>query len=132
MQEIPDYILLRKSFNPLNCWRVVTNLDNIMGKKLSKWLKPWQTGTHLRVLSKSFPMNTNMTGFRQFSKISSVRRVKCVYPHSPNAHTSDLLLNLVYTNTSGGAHLIGNLLPEELVYSSSITCLEKRNKHIKF
>ena len=26
-------------------------------------------GTHLRVLSESFPMNTNMTGFRWFSKI---------------------------------------------------------------
>ena len=24
-------------------------------------------GTHLRVLSESFPMNTNMTGFRSFS-----------------------------------------------------------------
>ena len=26
-------------------------------------------GTHLRVLSESFPMSTNMTGFRLFSKI---------------------------------------------------------------
>ena len=26
-------------------------------------------GTHLRVHSESFPMNTNMTGFRGFSKI---------------------------------------------------------------
>ena len=26
-------------------------------------------GTHLRVLSESYPMNTNMTGFRWFSKI---------------------------------------------------------------
>ena len=26
-------------------------------------------GTHLRVLSESYPMNTNMTGFRGFSKI---------------------------------------------------------------
>ena len=26
-------------------------------------------GTHLRVLSKSYTMNTNMTGFRGFSKI---------------------------------------------------------------
>ena len=31
--------------------------------------KPWHMGTHLRVLSKSFPMSTNMTGFRRFSKI---------------------------------------------------------------
>ena len=32
-------------------------------------MKPWQMGTHWRVLSKSYPMNTNMTGFRWFIKI---------------------------------------------------------------
>ena len=32
-----------------------------------KWLKPWHNGTHLRVLSESYLMNTNMTGFRWFS-----------------------------------------------------------------
>ena len=37
-------------------------------KNPEKWLKPWQMGTHLRALSKSFPMNTNMTGSRRFSK----------------------------------------------------------------
>ena len=26
-------------------------------------------GTHLKVLSEGYPMNTNMTGFRRFSKI---------------------------------------------------------------
>ena len=26
-------------------------------------------GTHMKALSKGFPMNTNMTGFRHFSKI---------------------------------------------------------------
>ena len=36
-------------------------------KKLEKWLKPWQMGTHLKELRESYPMNTNMTGFR-FSK----------------------------------------------------------------
>ena len=30
--------------------------------------KPWYMGTHLRVLSKGYQMNTNMTGFRWFSK----------------------------------------------------------------
>ena len=33
-------------------------------KKAEKLLKPWHMGTHLRVLSESFPMNTNVTGFR--------------------------------------------------------------------
>ena len=37
-------------------------------KTWKKLLKPWQMGTHLRVLSESYPMNTNMTGFRWFSK----------------------------------------------------------------
>ena len=32
-------------------------------KNPEKLLKSWQMGTHLRMLSKSFPMSTNMTGF---------------------------------------------------------------------
>ena len=38
-------------------------------KKNEKLLKPWHMGTHLRMLSESYPMNTNKTGFRWFSKI---------------------------------------------------------------
>ena len=38
-------------------------------EKPEKWLKPWQLGTHRKVLSESFPMSTNMTGFRWFKKI---------------------------------------------------------------
>ena len=37
-------------------------------KNPEKGLKPWQIGTHLRVLGESYPMNTNMTGFKWFSK----------------------------------------------------------------
>ena len=37
--------------------------------KTYKWLKPWHMGTPLRVLSESYQMNTNMTGFRWFSEI---------------------------------------------------------------
>ena len=33
-----------------------------MVQKTGKLLKPWHMGTHLRVLSESYPMNTNMTG----------------------------------------------------------------------
>ena len=44
---------------------VVANLTNTRWcKNPEKWLKTWHMGTHLRVLSKSYPMNTNMTGFR--------------------------------------------------------------------
>ena len=44
---------------------VVANLANTKWcKKTRKWLKPWHMGTHLRVLSKSYPMNTNMSGFK--------------------------------------------------------------------
>ena len=46
---------------------VVTNL--VITKRCGKCLKPLHMGTHLRVLSESYPMNTNMTGFRWFSKI---------------------------------------------------------------
>ena len=33
-------------------------------QKIKKLLKPCHMGTHLRVLGKSYPMNTNMTGFK--------------------------------------------------------------------
>ena len=38
-------------------------------KKPKKGLEPWHIGTHLRVLNESYQINTNMTGFRWFSKI---------------------------------------------------------------
>ena len=41
----------------------------MMQKSLKVKLKPWQIGTHLRVPSDSFLMNTNLTGFIWFSKI---------------------------------------------------------------
>ena len=48
---------------------LVANLVNTKWcKKTEKRLKPWHMGTHLRVLSESYPMYTNMTGFRWFSK----------------------------------------------------------------
>ena len=31
-------------------------------EKAEKWPKPWHMGTHLRVLSESYQINTNMTG----------------------------------------------------------------------
>ena len=44
---------------------LVANLANTYWyKKPKKW--PWQMGTHLRELSKSFRMNTYMTGFSWF------------------------------------------------------------------
>ena len=33
----------------------------LLMQKSEKWLKPWLMGTHMRVLSESYPMNTNMT-----------------------------------------------------------------------
>ena len=47
---------------------LVANLANTkLCKKPGKWLKPWHIGTHLRVLSEIYPINTNRTGFRWFS-----------------------------------------------------------------
>ena len=51
-------------FNPWLIWSL--QYDE---KKLRRWLKPWYMGTILKVLSKSYPMSTNMVGFRWFSKI---------------------------------------------------------------
>ena len=47
---------------------VASLADTKWCKKPEKSLKPWHMGTHLKVLIKSFPMSTNMTGFRWFSK----------------------------------------------------------------
>ena len=44
---------------------------------MQKKLKPWNMGNHLRVLSESFLMNTNMTGFRCFSVF-----IKSLHPYS--------------------------------------------------
>ena len=41
----------------------------MMQIKTEKCMKPWQMGTHLRELSESYSMNTNMIGLRWFSKI---------------------------------------------------------------
>ena len=71
-------------------------------------------GTHLRVLSESFPMNTNMTGFRGFSKslgpctlgqVSglSIGRVKSLlvgfYLHNQKKHVDDPIAQLKVNST---------------------------------
>ena len=44
---------------------LVANLANAKRcKKPGYWLIPLHMGTHLRVRSEGYPMNTNMTGFR--------------------------------------------------------------------
>ena len=48
---------------------VANSANTKLCKKPEKWVKLLQMGTHMKVLSESFPMNTNMTGFRCFSKI---------------------------------------------------------------
>ena len=75
--NIESFIGRKATHSPLLTWSVnltlmllVANLANTKWcKKTWKCLKPLQMGTHLKVLSESFPMNTNMTGFRWFSKI---------------------------------------------------------------
>ena len=48
-------------------------------KKTKKWPKPWHMGSHLRVLSESYPINTKMTGFRTPDERSlSIGRVKTI------------------------------------------------------
>ena len=66
----------------------------MMPKKIKTMAETLAHGTHLRVLSESYPMNTNMTGFRCFFKKTlcscaldksslSIGRVK-IYPDVPN------------------------------------------------
>ena len=47
---------------------VVANFAFIQNDAKNNW-KPWHMGNHLRVLSESYLMNINMTGFRWFSNI---------------------------------------------------------------
>ena len=46
--------------------RLVANLA--ITELCRKLKEPWHMGTHLRVLSESIPMNTNMTGLDSFQK----------------------------------------------------------------
>ena len=52
----------------LNCQksRVEGKLSQRNVKRMGKWLKPWQMGTHMLVFKESSPMNTITTGFRWF------------------------------------------------------------------
>ena len=69
-QNYQDPCLRHFRVSLLTLMLLVANLANSKWcKKHVKWLKPWQMGIHLRVVSESYPMNTNMTGFRWFSKI---------------------------------------------------------------
>ena len=47
---------------------LVANLTNTKWCKRKKDLKSLHIATHLRLLSESYPMNTNLTWFIQFSK----------------------------------------------------------------
>ena len=55
---------------PLCWWWPIWPIQND-AKKMKKWLKPWHMGSesHLRLLSESYVMNTNMLSCRWFSKI---------------------------------------------------------------
>ena len=37
---------------------------NFADRKITEPLAGWHVGTHQKVLGESYPMNTNMTGFR--------------------------------------------------------------------
>ena len=74
-----------------------------MIKKTGKWLKPWHLCTRPRILSESYPMNTNMTGFRWLQKYLhpcylNIGRVNLLtgnlYKLVPSCFTYDLLSNI--------------------------------------
>ena len=52
---------------PLVVMLNVLSLSPLPRFKCGNDWKPWHMGTHLRVHSESYPMNTNMTGFKWFS-----------------------------------------------------------------
>ena len=52
---------------PLQCWWLIWPIRN--DANIKERLKPWHIGTCVRVLNKSYPMNTDMTGFRWFQMV---------------------------------------------------------------
>ena len=95
-------------------------------KKTRKWLKPWHIGTHLRVLSESYLMNTNMTGFGWLSRYRCILvlwtkvaraleglKVKYLY----------LRLCFWFSGGSGGKEIVLGLLGEETVAGDRRTSL---------
>ena len=55
---------LRYYLNPSTAGMVANLANTKLYQKPENWQKPWHMGSHLGVLSKGFPMNTNMTEFR--------------------------------------------------------------------
>ena len=64
------YIHSEQRIKGLTLMLLVANLPiQNDAKSMKNSPKPWHMGTHLKVLTESFLMSTNMTGFRCFSKI---------------------------------------------------------------
>ena len=61
-------------------------------KKPEKWSKPWQMCTHLKILSKSFLMNTNIPRFRWFSQLFAFL---CLWRKLREASTALVCLSVV-------------------------------------
>ena len=60
--SLPEHLVV------LTLMLLVAYFGIIKLNNLKKLPKPWEMGTHMRVLCESYPMNTNMTGFREFPK----------------------------------------------------------------
>ena len=60
----PSGIIIKASYR----WGLIWLIQN-HARILRNSLKPWHMGTHLRAISKSYPMNTNMKGLRYLSRI---------------------------------------------------------------
>ena len=105
----------RPSSMSLTLMLLVANLANRKWyNKSEKWLKLWHMGTYLRVLSESFPMNTNMTGFKWLTKKScaldedclSIGRVNQLTPS--NFELPRQLLEALGFNPSNAARLLSS------------------------
>ena len=105
-------------------------------KKPEKWLKPWQMGAHLRVLSESYPMNTNMTRLRRFSKIFAYFTIKpClpghedVTPSSSQSSWTRMLLVANFANTKWCKNVRSDLNPVKWVLIWEYTQQELSNEY---
>ena len=74
VHKLAHMYLPLSSIRVLNLMLLVNDMSYMTNTKCcktvpEKWLIPWHMVTHLRLLSESYPINTDMTGFRWFSKI---------------------------------------------------------------
>ena len=104
------------------CWWQILPIQNDARNQK----KDWHKGAHLRVLSKSHPMNTNMTGFKWFSKIFAQMVFKSLCILVLWAKVASALEGLEYSSEIGCPEV--QVLPFTAFMRSSLVRRERQSE----